>query len=400
MNGKKFDEYIDRTGTNSVKWDFRNEVFGREDILPMWVADSDWRTSESIIDSIVERARHGIFGYTSTDEETDRIVVDWLERRYGWKVDPNWIVYANGVVPSLRVAIKAFSCTGEGVILQPPVYYPFFTSVKNSGSQVVTNQLKMKNGKYRMDYEELRDLCCPDQESIPADPPPTLMVLCNPHNPVGRVWEREELERLGSICLENEVLMVSDDIHSEFVYQGNSYLPLASISPEIADNSITLTSPSKAFNTAGLPASIAIIKNEQLRERFKKAGEKLLTRPSVFGLEALIAAYKNGEDWVDDQLDYLEGNREYTLEFVETKIPRVHPIAPEGTTLLWMDFRKLNLSSEELKDLIVNEARVGLDLGPWFGPGGEGFARLNFACPRQILEEGLNRISEAVEATT
>jgi cystathionine beta-lyase len=394
---EKFDKRVDRTGTNSVKWDYRNEIFGRKDVLPMWVADSDWRTSDVVIDAIIDRAEHGVFGYTKPGKETSELVVNWWRRRYDWEIDPSWIVYTNGVVPSLSVVIDTFSRPGEGVILQPPVYYPFFTSVKRGGSQIVTNELKLEEEGYRMDYDGLKNLCNPDGKSIPSDPPPSMMVLCNPHNPVGRVWNEGELNRLADICLKNDVLIVSDDIHSDFVYEGNSYLPIASLSKEIANNSITLTSPSKSFNTAGLPASIAIIPDEKLRERFRVARNKVLKRPSVFGLEAMTASYRDGEGWLDDQLAYLQANMEFSRKFVAEEIPLVNSFEPEGTTLLWLDFRPLSLDQEDLESLIVDKARVGLDFGHWFGPGGDGFVRLNFACPRETLEGGLERISRAVK---
>ena len=396
----KFDESVDRTGTNSVKWDNREEIFGKEDVLPMWVADSDWRTAEPIIDALEERTSHGVFGYTTTNAETDRVVVDWFKRRYDWEIEPEWLVYGNGVVPSLRIILDSMTNQGDGVILQPPVYYPFYTSIRASGGQIIKNQLKYESGCYKMNYEDLGEACDTGSRSFPANPTPTSLVLCNPHNPVGRVWKESELKRLGQICTGNDLLVISDDIHAEFVYGESEYTPFASLSREFAENSITLTSPSKAFNTAGIPASLAIIPSEKIRRRFKRAGEKLLKGPSVFGLEALLAAYSDGENWLKDQLDYLKSNRERSLQVLREKAPRVKPIKPEGTTLLWMDFRGLGLNKEELEELILEEARVGLDFGHWFGPGGEGFVRLNFACPRETLEEGLKRIVEAVETVT
>ncbi len=397
---KRFNECVDRTGTRSVKWDNREDVFGRSDVLPMWVADSDWRTAEPIIEALEKRAEHGVFGYTDPDSETDHLVQKWFEKRHDWEVEPEWLVYGNGVVPSLRVVISSLTDTGDGVVLQPPVYYPFFDSVRYGGAQILSNQLLFDDGSYRMNYEELENLCHPGGDPFPAEPTPTTMILCNPHNPVGRVWDREELEKLGRICLENDLLVVSDEIHSEFVYGNKDYLPFASLSREFAGNSITLTSPSKAFNTAGLPASIAVIPDEGMRKRFKRASDKLLNGPSVFGLESLVAAYQDGEPWLEDQLVYLESNRDYALRFLKSETPRIQPVKPEGTTLLWMDFRGLGLGSDELEELILEEAKVGLDFGSWFGPGGKGFLRLNFACPREILEEGLNRIAEAVKTVS
>jgi len=393
----KFDDPVDRTETNSVKWDKRKEVFGTEDVLPMWIADSDWRTAEPLIEALKERASHGVFGYTDTDSKTDNLVVDWFERRYDWEIEPEWLVYGNGVVPSLRIILDSFTDKGDGVILQPPVYYPFYTSIRASGGQIITNQLKYENGRYLMDYDDLEGACDTGCESFPVDPTPTSLVLCNPHNPVGRVWEEAELKKIGQICDRNDLLVISDDIHSEFVYEKNEYTPFASISPDFAEKSITLTSPSKAFNTAGLPASLAVIPSEKIRKRFRRAGKKLLKGPSVFGLEALNAAYSDGEKWLKDQLDYLKSNRDYSLEVLRNEAPGVEPVKPEGTTLLWMDFSGLGLNGDELEELILEEARVGLDFGHWFGPGGEGFLRLNFACPRETLAEGLQRIVKAVE---
>jgi len=396
MSGNTFNERTDRTGTNSLKWDYRKEVFGREDILPMWVADADWPTAPSVVDAIVDRAKHGVFGYTKTGDHADRLVINWLENRYGWDVDREWLVYTNGVIPSLSMAIRAFTHSGEGVVLQPPVYYPFYEVVNKSGAKVVKNVLHLDQGRYTMDFEDLVDQCVNSSKALPIKPEPKIMLLCNPHNPVGRVWTKQELTKLSDICVKNDILLISDDIHAEFVYGDNKYTPVPALGEEISDNSITLISPSKAFNTAGLPAAVTVIPNKKIRKTFQDISSKLLGSPSIFGLEALKAAYSEGKEWLDSQLSYLKQNIDYTVQTVNNEIPGVHAIEPEGTMLVWLDFRGLKLNEEELEDLLVGEAKVGLDLGRWFGTGGEGFARINVACSRETLKEGLLRIKRAV----
>jgi len=395
--GFKFDGPFDREGTNSIKWDYRREVFGRADILPMWVADSDWPTAPPVKKAIIDRAEHGIFGYTKPGERAKQLVVNWMEKRHGWKINPDWLVFTNGVVPTLGVAIKVFSRPGDGVVLQPPVYYPFYDVIQDSGTLAVDNELIASDGKYMMDHEGLADRCSKSQDVIPVEPDPKIMLLCNPHNPVGRVWDEDELRELGRICLENDLLLISDDIHAEFVYEDHTYTPVASLDEEIARNSITLISPSKTFNTAGLPVAIAIIPNPELRNTFTENKTKILQGPSIFGLEVLTAAYDDGEEWLEGQLDYLESNIKYTVDFVEENMPRVEVFKPEGTMLVWLDFNDLGLNREELHKFLVGRARVGLDFGEWFGSGGSGFARLNVACSRYVLEEGLNRISKALD---
>ncbi|MFP3953732.1 MAG: MalY/PatB family protein [Candidatus Acetothermia bacterium] len=395
MNSE-FDDLVDRTQTNSLKWDYRKEVFGRDDVLPLWVADSDWKTAQPIIDAIIQRAKHGVFGYTKPGKEATRLVVDWVRENHGWTIDPEWVVFTNGVVPSLSIALRANIKKGDGVIVQSPVYYPFFEVVDKSGAGVVTNELILDGTGYRMDYRGLDRICKYAGEDLPVKPKPKVLLLCNPHNPVGRVWAEEELLHLAEICLENELLLISDDIHAEFTYGDNRYTPIASLDEEVSRRSVTLLSPSKAFNTAGIPAGVAVIPDPLIRKKFNERKSKLLNGPSIFGLVALKAAYGSGDGWLERQLAYLEDNIEFTLDAVEG-MPGVEAFRPEGTTLIWLDFRGLELTDEELEGFLVDKAKVGLDMGSWFGPGGEGFARLNVACQRETVKEGLSRISRALE---
>lgn len=392
-----FDRVFDREGTNSAKWDSRKEVFGRDDILPMWVADSDWPTAKPIIEAIKNRADHGIFGYTRTGDKCNQIVIDWMKRRFGWDIKPDWIVYTNGIVPSISIAIRALTQPGDEVILQPPVYYPFFPAVANSGVQIANNQLHFDGKTYQIDLTDLANKFKAGKSYVSKSPRAKLIVLCSPHNPVGRVWSKEELLRIGEICTENDAIIVSDEIHADLIFEGNKHIPFSSLSEQLAQNSITMMAPSKTFNIPGLHASIIIIPNPKIRKLFNDAKGRLLNEGGIFGQVALKAAYRDCDDWVEDQLVYLQGNMEFTLRYFHQNIPLIKVIEPEGTYLLWLDCRDLNLDSKKLDDFMVNDARVGLDNGAWFGPGGEGFMRLNIACPRSLLEEGLNRIEKAVQ---
>ncbi len=388
-----FDQKLDRRGTCCAKWDCMEEYYGREDLLPMWVADSDWKTSEAIMEALQERVEHGAFGYSRAGKEHRTAVVDWVGRRYGWKIEPEWIVFTNGMTTGLSVAVRTFSDMGDSVVIQPPVYFPFFYLVENSGRRLLENPLKYYDGGYGIDFQDLRE------NFSPQEPPlmnrTSMMILCNPHNPVGRVWTRNELEGVAELALENNVMVVSDEIFSDYVYSG-VYTPFSSLSEEIAWNSITMITPAKSFNIAGLKTGVAIIANDRLRKRFENSREFLVKEPNVMGLVALKAAYGHGEAWLEAQLDYLKANMRYALDFVSHEIPEVEAVEPQGTFLLWMDFNPLGLEPEELNDLIYNKAKVALIDGRRFGSGGEGFMRLNFACPRSTLKEGLERIKKAV----
>ncbi len=394
----EFDEGLDRKGTNSAKHDFIEDCFDKNNLLPMWVADSDWSTSEAIIDALEERIQHGALGYTRPGEEHDRAVVDWLQRRYNWDIDPEWIVYTNGITPSLSISVRTFADTGDDVVIQTPVYFPFFSIVENSGCRVLENKLQYdkEEKRYSIDFDDLEDKFCRCEISIGQKKRTSMMILCNPHNPVGRVWTEDELKRIADLALEKDILVVSDEIFSDYVYD-DKHIPFSSVTEEIEQNSITMIAPTKTFNIAGLNIGLAIIPNENLRKRFEDAKEGIVKRGNLFGFTAIKAAYDESEGWLDRQLAYLKENRDFAVSFIRKKIPDVDVVKPEGTFLLWIDFNDLGLGSEELEKLMIEEAEVALNNGIWFGENGEGFMRLNFACPRSTLKEGLTRIRNAVE---
>lgn len=384
-----FDKVIDRSNNYSSKWDELEKVFGREDLLPMWVADMDFMSPKPVIDAIVARAKQGIYGYTSRPESYFESVAKWMRKRHNWEVKTDWMIFTPGVVPALSFIVNAFTNPGDKVIVQPPVYYPFFSVIEDNGRRVVNNPLLFKDGRYTMDFEDL--------EKKVKDPLVKLLFLCSPHNPVGRVWSKEELEKLGRICIDNNVLIISDEIHQDILYPGIRHTPFASISEEFALNSITCTSPSKTFNLAGLQTSTIIIPNKIYREVYRSFMERIhLLRNNVFGLVALEAAYTHGEEWLDQFLEYLEGNLRTLTEGMEKDIPQIKIIKPEGTYLAWMDCGDLSLDSKQLNDFMINKARLALDDGEWFGLGGKGFQRINLACPRVYINEALSRLKKAV----
>ncbi|MEC9488410.1 MAG: PatB family C-S lyase [Halanaerobium sp.] len=384
-----FADFIDRRGTDSAKWDGRKDKVGRDDILPLWVADADWNTAPVISAAIQDRAEHKIYGYTKPGPEHDQAVVGWLSRRYGWQIRPEWITYTSGIVPALHLAVQLLSEKGEAVVLQSPVYRPFFQAIAENGRVLLNNQLLFDGSSYRIDFADL--------EAKLAREETRLMILCSPHNPVGRVWTEEELSRMGELCLANDVVIISDEIHADLTFSGHRHIPLASLSEELAARTITLYSPSKTFNVAGLYASAAVIPHQGMREEFIKKAHGMIASVSLFGLTAIKAAYSAGDSWLDAQLDYLQVSMEYTLDFVERNIPGVKVHQPDGTYLLWLDFRDILPDPDSLEEFLLEEARVGLVNGSWFGPGGAGFMRLNMACPRETLQEALERIARAVK---
>jgi cysteine-S-conjugate beta-lyase len=386
-----FDEIIDRTKTDSVKWSINQKLFGRQDVLSMWVADMDFRAPEPVIHALVQRAGEGIFGYPARSDNNYQAIIDWLKKRHGWDTHRSWQITTPGVVPGLNLAVLAYTQPGEKIVIQSPVYHPFAKVVLNNGRQMVENDLINENGFYRMDFEKL------DQQL--SDPRVRMLILCSPHNPVGRVWTPEELTRLGEICMRHGVLVISDEIHSDLVYSWAKHTPFASLSPEFAKNSVTLLAPSKTFNLAGLSTSVAIIPDQGLNARFCQVVENLgVGGNNVFGLTGLEVAYRSGEEWLQQLLVYLEGNLNFLEEYIQHCIPRIKVRKPEGTYLVWLDCRELDLNRADLKKFMIFQAGLGLDEGAVFGKPGEGFMRLNAACPRATLKTALEQLAQAVNS--
>lgn len=374
---------------HSEKWCGKKKIFGREDIVPMWIADMDFESPKPVVDAIVKRAEHGIFGYAFRPSSYSESIINWFSKRYSWEINKDWINYSPGVVPALSFIALSFSHPGDKIIVQSPAYRRFFEVITPNGRQVLNNPLLLKNGKYIIDFD--------DFEKKAGDSRAKLFFLCNPHNPVGRVWTREEIIKLGRICIKNNIIIVSDEIHSDLIYKGYKHVIFASISEEFAQNSIILNSPSKTFNLAGLQTSIVIIPNKKYYKIYdNKISSLKVGRSNVFGLVALEAAYNFGEDWLKQLLEYLEENLKYLTNFFKERVPKIKVIKPEGTYLVWLDCRQLALNDLELRKFMIEKAKVGLIEGYKFGQGGEGFQRINIGCPRSILKKSLERIEKAV----
>ena len=388
-NRYNFDELVNRKGTGSMKWDNLKKQFGSDDLLPLWVADMDFRVPQPVTDAMVSRAKHGIFGYTRIKDSYFDSIINWYAQRYNWKLKKEWFVFAPGVVPAIILAIRAFTRPGDGIIVQSPVYYPFYESVELNGRHIVNNPLKLVNGRYEMDFEDL--------EKKAGDTRVRMMILCNPHNPVGRVWSKDDLTRLGEICNEHGIIVIADEIHSDLRFPGISFTNYASISEEFAQKSITCTAASKTFKLAGLQISNIIIPNVMLRQKYENILDSSKNlRPNSFAADAVEAAYNHGGDWLQELMEYLKGNLEFLKNFIHEKIPEVEVIEPQGTYLVWLDFRKVEPNPGKLEKLMRRDAKVALDEGYIFRNGGEGFERINIACPRPILEQALGQIAEAV----
>lgn len=381
-----FDKTIDRRATNSYKWDS-----APEGVLPMWVADMDFRTAPAIIDALQKRVAHGIFGYTRVPDVYYDAVTSWFSRRHGWDIDREWIIYTSGVVQAVSAVIKALTVPGDKVIVQTPVYNCFFSSIRNNGCEIVSNPLRRTADTYEMDFDAL--------ERCAADPRAKVMLLCNPHNPAGRVWTPDELTRLGNICLRNGVTVVADEIHCELVYQGFKYTPFASLSDAFLHRSVTCVSPSKAFNIAGLQIANIVAFDNDLRSRIDKAiniNEVCDVNP--FGVAATIAAYNEGEEWLNQLVDYLHGNYEAMAEFCRRELPEFPITRLEGTYLVWMDCSSLGMPSDALVHALLDDARLWLNAGTMYGAEGEGYMRWNIACPRSVMLDGLNRFLNFVRS--
>lgn len=381
-----FDEIISRRNSNSYKWDAVME----EGVLPMWVADMDFRTAPAVVEVLRKRMDHGIFGYTKVPPVYYDAIINWFTRRHGWQIDRDWIIYTSGVVPALSAIIKALTVPGDRVLVQTPVYNCFFSSIRNNGCEIVANPLVYTNGTYQIDFDDLARKA--------TDPKVRLLLLCNPHNPVGRVWTRAELMCIGEICLRNDVLVVADEIHCELVYSGHTYIPFASISDDFRNRSVTCTSPSKAFNLAGLQIANIFAADESVRVKIDKAinlNEVCDVNP--FGVEALVAAYNDGEEWLEELKCYLSDNYLYMRTFFNKYLPQFPVVKLEGTYLVWVDCSVLNRSSKEIAEILLKAEKLWINEGSMYGEAGEGFIRINIACPRQILIDGLNRLKRGLK---
>lgn len=384
-----FDTIIDRTNTDSLKYDFAERRGMPKDILPLWVADMDFRTPPEIIKAMQARIAHGIFGYTETGEAYAEVLRRWLLDNFNWEIRPEWLIKTPGVVFALATAVRCLTQRGDAVIIQQPVYYPFTKVVKINDRKLVINCLHYEDGQYTIDFD--------DFEKKIVENKVKLFILCNPHNPVGRVWTRDELLRLGEICLRHNVLVAADEIHADFVYEGHTHLVFANISPDLADITVTCTAPTKTFNLAGLHISNIFIANETLRRRFRKELDRAgYSQPNIMGIVAGQAAYEKGGPWLRELRAYLQANLDFTRTYLQSHIPQIRLIEPEGTYLIWLDCRSLGLSDRELNRLIVEKAGLWLDSGTMFGCGGEGFQRINIACPRKTLALALEKLAAAI----
>lgn len=394
-----FDEIISRNNSGCAKWDVAAGIFGDPDILPMWVADMDFPVAAEITEAIKKRAGHEIYGYAVPSPSVTEAVVSRLKRLYGWEVRPEWIVYTPGVVPSLYTAVRAYCRPGDGVLILSPLYEPIWSSIRDNGCRPVYSRLHLAGDRYEIDLEEFesRLLWNEHQGLIPSPSGVSMMILCNPHNPVGRVWTREELTAVGDRVIDSGGIVVSDEIHCELLFRGSRHIPFATLSEKFEQNCIVCMSPSKTFNLAGLGASTIIIPNAALRKKFVNAARGIVSMVNVFGFTALEAAYRHGDEWLGQLRVYLEGNLEFFIDACSRFEPRMRVVRPEGTYLLWLDFRGLEMDAMALRGFIRREAGLGLEDGFVFGPGGEGFQRMNIACPRPLLAEAVKRLSKALD---
>ncbi len=385
-----FDEIIDRRNTDCLKYDFAAERGKPEDVLPLWVADMDFRTAPGIIERATADAKFGIYGYTEGRDDYFQTVAAWYRNYFDWQVEKDWLVKTPGVVFAIANAVRALTDKDDAVMIQQPVYYPFSAVIRDNGRMLVNNELVLRDGHYEIDFEDFEQKIIAHKVK--------LFVLCSPHNPVGRVWTEEELRRIGDICLKHDVKVVSDEIHSDFVYEGRKHHVFTTVNPDLQEISIICTAPSKTFNLAGLQVSNIFIPNEKIRQAFRQQMSAVgYQEVNMIGLHACQAAYETGREWLEELKVYLRGNLDYARDFLANNLPQIKLIEPEGTYLLWLDCRGLGLPEERLEHMIVQEAKLWLDAGAIFGAAGEGFERINMACPRAVLSEALERLRRAVE---
>ena len=385
-----FDEEVSREGTDCVKYDLRKEVFGSGDVIPMWVADMDFKTPDFVINALRKRLEHEVMGYSFHPPEYFTSISGWLRKRHKWEVEDEWICFCPGVVPALNLCTLAFTRPGDSIIIQPPVYTPFFSAVENHGRNLIFNQLTESDGRWSMDLDSLESSITPDTRMI---------IISNPHNPVGRSWTPDELKNLAAICLKNNILLLSDEIHSDLVLPGYYHTPAAKVSEKIAEITVTCVAPSKTFNLAGLSTSSVIISNPVLRKYFNSKIEHLqIGNGNIFGTAASIAAYSEGSEWLDSLTEYLNRSVNYVIDYCREYIPEIIPVRPEATYMIWLDCRRLGMTGKRLGEFFVSKANVGLNEGSSFGPGGDGFMRMNLATTHRKIKQVMDQIRNAVSS--
>ncbi len=382
-----FDTIIDRRNTYCDKWDYLEHYYGEKDMLGLWVADMDFAVPEVVNQAIKKRTQHPIYGYTETDESYYDAMIEWYRKRQDYPIEREWISYAPGVIPAICFLISAFTEEGDKIIIQEPVYHPFKNSILNNDRVPLINELIFDGEQYRMDLDSLE---------AQIDEKTKMMLLCSPHNPVGRVWTREELTAVGELCMRHNILLVSDEIHGDIVYSGHKHIPFATLSEEFADHCVVCNAPNKTFNIAGLQGGNVIIRNPEIREKYRKFVSRFhLAEFTPFSMTAHQTAYRYGEEWLEQLLVYLEENIRFTSEYIKAHLPCVKMIQPEATYMVWLDFNGTGLSAEEINDRLIKKAKVAFNDGGMFGRSGAGFQRMNVACPREIIEMALHRVTDA-----
>jgi len=385
-----FDFVLDRSHSSAEKWNKPAMLrhFGRDDLLPFWVADMEFKAPPTVCSSLIERAENGIFGYEYKQDSLYNAIIQWHSTRHHWMIDKSDLRFSRGILNAISMLINLYTKEDDGIIVQPPVFFEFRLAIRDNKRNVIRNSLKRVDGRYQMDFDDL--------EEKAADPRTKMLILCNPHNPVGRVWERNELQLVGEICQKNHVLVISDEIYGDFVFKGHQYIPFASISDEIAQNSFTCLSPAKTFNIAAVTDGFVIIPNETYRKQYDQLARQLLiNKTNAFSVVAMETAYRTAGEWLDQLLNYLWENMSYLDNYLKDYIPKVHLIEPEGTFLAWLDFRDLGMEAKQLEKFLAQESRLALNSGYWFGRQGAGYARMTVACPQSMLKEGLLRLEHA-----
>lgn len=388
--GTNFDEIVERYNSGCRKWDNVVEIFGDAEVLPLWIADMDFASPPAVVRALQAKAIHGVYGYPAQQDTLHRSVQNWLRRRHRWEVDLDWICTAPGVVSSISAAVLSLTAPGDGIIIQPPVYPPFFACIRSNERKIVENPLKNVNGYYEIDFDDLE---------TKIDQTVKMLILCSPHNPVGRVWRQDELRRLADICLKHNIVILADEIHHDLVFDSYHHIPMATLGADVADLTVTCVAASKTFNVAGLNTSFIITPDSVKRKKLDHLMQALeISKTTIFGGAATQAAYNESEEWLEQLRAYLSNNADFLVEYVGQHLPGVTVTKPEGTYLAWLDFRNLFSQPDQLKQFLIQEAKVGLNDGITFGSQGAGFARLNFGCPRSLIQQALRRIEQAIAA--